>query len=99
MIWYVKTSVSGQHTPLLQILLDFQHYSLDVKWNSNEKKCPIEVVLTRATVFIPSNIQLIEILTETKEQRINGHFVDVEEYCTDEVGGDTQYDGGNVVVV
>lgn len=42
---------------------------------------------------------MIIILTEAKEQRIYGHFVDIKEYSTDEVGGYAQYDGGNVVIV
>lgn len=39
------------------------------------------------------------ILTETKEQRVDRHLIDIEEYSADEVGGDAQNDGGNVVVV
>lgn len=39
------------------------------------------------------------ILTEAKEQCINSHCVNIEEYSTDKVSGNAQYDGGNVVVV
>lgn len=38
-------------------------------------------------------------LTEAKEQRVDRHSVDVEEYGADEVGGHAEDDGRDVVVV
>lgn len=39
------------------------------------------------------------VLTEAKEQCINGHCVNIKEYSADEVSGDAENDGGNVVVM